>query len=239
VFARLTASQIRNSLGCAAALCSAAVALSPATALADATAPAGCEAEKFSQPFAAFNDFNYYKLVPGGEFNNSAAEGWLLSGGAQVVTATRPDGTSRGVLDLPSGSEAISPLITVTLQDRTARVWARDLKGGGVKVSVSYLGTDSWVHPKDVGHIHGQGSSWTLATPFNVQPQTAGPEEGVRKVRFVIDADGKNNETQLFALWVDPRMIGDSQYAGGCGAGSGSSGALIRGATGESPQGVG
>jgi hypothetical protein len=237
VFARLTASQIRHSIGCAATLSCAAVALSAAPALANATAPAGCEAEKFSQPFAAFKDFNYYKLVPGGEFNGPS-ENWVLTGGARVTQATRPNGTAGGVLDLPAGSEAISPLINVTLQDRTARVWVRDLQGaGGVKVSVSYVGTSSFVHPKDSGHVHGQQSAWTLATPFNVQPQTAGSEEGVRKMRFVFDAEAKNSDTQLFALWVDPRMIGNSQYGGsGCG---GNSGARVRGATGESPQGIG
>jgi len=222
VLPRPTTSKFGRQLGWTAGVCFAAASLSASPALASSTQPttAACDAQKYSQPFTAFKDFNYYTLAPGGEFNSSS-EGWTLSGGAEVIQTTRPSGAAGGVLDLPAGSQAISPPQPITLQDRTARVWVRDASGAeGVSVSVSYLNTDTWLRPKNVGRVHGQHSSWTLSTPFNTQPETAGPEEGVRIVRFVFEA-AKNNETQLFGLWVDPRMRGESRMAVGalgCGA---------------------
>jgi len=242
VLTRPTTSKFRQQLGWTAGLCFALVSLSASPALASSVAPttAPCETPKYSQPFTPFNDYNYYVLAPGGEFNSSS-EGWTLNGGAQIIQTGRPSAATGGVLDLPGGSQAISPPEPITLDDRTARVWVRNLKGGeGVKVSVSYLNTDSWLRPKDVGHVHGQHSSWTLSEPINTQPQTAGPEEGVRIVRFVFEA-GKANETQLFGLWVDPRHIGDSRFSNGTQpACESSKGTLVRGVTqGGSPGGVG
>ena len=201
----------------------------PATAVAGE--PTACEAHAYSQPFTAFNDFNYYKLVQGGNFN-SPAEGWELSGGAQIIHTTRPDGSTGGVLNIAGGARAVSPPVPVTLLDPTARVWVRDVKGAeGVAVSVAYAGTNTALQPKNVGHVHGQHDSWTLSTPFNVQPQTAGPEEGVRIVRFHFDAGGRTNDTELYGLWVDPRMRGESRMPtqGGCGS---IGGTLIRGSEG-------
>jgi hypothetical protein len=234
---RSTPSRFKPQLGWTAGVCCALLGLSAAPAPAVAGEPTACEAHSYSQPFAAFNDLNYYKLVPGGEFN-SPAEGWELSGGAQIIQTVRPDGTTGGVLDVPAGSQAISPPEPVTLNDPTARVWVRDVEGGeGVKVSVAYANTKTALHPKDVGHLHGQHSSWTLSNPFNIQPQIGGSEEGVRIVRFVFDA-GKKGDTQLFGLWVDPRMHGESRLMyGACGSVGGT---LVRGATagGETQGGV-
>jgi hypothetical protein len=214
---RLATSKFKRQLSCSAGVCFAFLSLSAASALADTSAPEGCAAQSFSQPFTAFHDFNYYKLVHGGEFNGPF-EGWVLKGGAHIIQTTRPDGTTGGVLDMPAGSRAIAPPVGVTLQDRTARVWVRDVKGAeGVDAKVAYPYTNSWQYPQSVGHVHGQHTSWTLSTPFNVQPQIAGSKEGLRIVRFVFDASA-TDETQLFALWVDPRMREESALA--CGAGS-------------------
>jgi hypothetical protein len=196
--------QLAGSAGaCLALLC-----LSAAPALAFSGTPEECE--EISQPFVAFKDLNYYKLVPGGEFNNPS-EGWELSGGAQVIKTTRPDGTTGGVLDVPGGAKAVSPPMEVTLQDPTARVWVRDVTGAeGVEVSVSYANTATAAHPKGVGRVHGQQTGWTLPTPFTTQPQIAGSQEGTRSVRFVLTA-GRSNDTQLYGLWVDPRMRGEGR----------------------------
>ena len=236
------------------------LAAAPAAALAGE--PTGCSALPYGQPFAPFKDYNYYWLVPGGEFK-SASEGWELSGGAQIVQTTRPDGTTGGVLDVPGGGQAISPTVQVTLKMPTARVWVRDITGAeGVATSVAYEGTNTWSHPKDVGHVHGQHTSWTLSNPIQVQPQTAGSQEGPRTMRFVFNSGGKSNDTQLYGLWVDPRMREEARAFGamgcvapettppsggttsGTGGSSGSiqglGGTLIRGASGgeETPVGV-
>src|SRR5690242_11511361 len=64
------------------------------------SAAALCPGQTFSQPFAALGDYNSYTLVPGSEFNNPP-EGWELSGGARVVPATLPNGSSGSALELP------------------------------------------------------------------------------------------------------------------------------------------
>jgi len=164
--------------GCVAGFCLVLLGLSAAPALAAGsppTTPTSCEGQTFSQPFTAQNDFNYYTLVPGGEFN-SASEGWTLSRGAQIVQTTRPNAATGGVLNLPSGSRAVSPPVCVTLQYQTARVWVRNVRGAAaVTVGVAYAGTPTATNPKAVGQVHGQQSSWTLSEPFNLEPQIAGP----------------------------------------------------------------
>jgi len=190
-------------------LCIALLGLSAAPALAAGSSPAtsaGCEGQTFSQPFTAENDFNYYTLVHGGEFN-SASEGWTLSRGAQIVQATRPNAATGGVLNLPSGARAVSPTVCVTLQYPTARVWVRSVRGAAaVTVGVAYAGTPTATNPQAVGQLHGQQGSWTLSEPFNLEPQIAGSGEGPREVRFVFVAGGLISDFQLYGLWVDPRM---------------------------------
>jgi hypothetical protein len=162
-----------------------------------------CENQVFSQPFASLGDANYYTLAPGGEFN-SASEGWVLSGGAHIVKAARPNGSSGGVLSMPAGSEATSPPICVTLEYAKARVWLRGAESGKpLTVAVSYPETRSAAKPKRVGQLTGQKSSWTLSQPFAVKPELAGSEEGTREVRFILTA---RSEAQLYGMWVDPRM---------------------------------
>jgi len=185
--------------------------LSVAPALAAASssspAPATCAGQTFSQPFAAFGDSNYYTLVPGGEFN-SPSEGWALYNGARIVNTTRPNGSTAGVLDLPSGALAVSPPVCVTPEYPTARVWVRDVRGSeGVATAVAYVGTKFTVTaPQNVGRVLGQQTGWTPSNPINIQPQTGGGAEGTREARFVFLALGRSNETQLYGLWVDPRM---------------------------------
>src|SRR5207248_3255737 len=140
-------------------------------------------------------------------------------------------------------------------------VWVRNVTGAeGVAASVAYEGTSTWSHPKDVGHVHGQHTSWTLSNPIQIQPQTGGSEEGPRSMRFVFNSGGKRNDTQLYGLWVDPRMREESRPIGtacvtpetnpspggtssGTGGSSGSTpslgGTLIRGASGGEETQVG
>ncbi len=215
---RPTASKLPFRLGSALGLVAFLLSISAAPALARgaAKAPAEketatavsarCEGQTFSQPFAALGDSNYYTLAPGGEFNSSS-EGWELSGGAQIVKTARPDGTSGGALNMPSGSKAVSPSICVTLQYPTARVWVRNVEGdGSVDVAVAYAGTKTETNAKDVGHVQGQQTTWTLSNPFNVQPQIAGKTEETRQVRFVFTAGGKRSDFQIYGLYIDPRM---------------------------------
>jgi hypothetical protein len=205
---RPTAAKITRKLICAAGLCLGLLGFSATSALAaTSTEAATCEGQSFSQPFSALKDSNYYTLVEGGEFN-SASEGWELSNGAQIIEGIRPDGSTGGVLDLPSGAVAVSPATCVTLLYPTARTSVRNVTGAeGVSVGVAYAGTNRTVSaPQNVGQVHGQQDDWTASNPFNVQPKIAGHDESTREARFVFKAGGKTSEFQLYGVYVDPRM---------------------------------
>jgi hypothetical protein len=188
------------------------VGLSTTPALAASTAPApsssssACPGQTFSQPFTAYNDVNYYTLNPGGDFVNATQAGWKLSGGAEIVKTTRPDGTTGTVLNLPSKAQAISAPMCVTLEYQTARVFVRNVKGSeGVAVSLAYANTSTANKPQFTGTIYGKAGSWAPSEPFNVQPEIAGSKEGPREVRFVFVAGGSASDFQLYDLYVDPR----------------------------------
>jgi hypothetical protein len=205
---RPTASTITRKLTCAAAVCLGLLGFSASSAVAEiAPATATCEGQFFSQPFASLKDSNYYTLVEGGEFN-SPAEGWELSNGAQIIEGARPDASTGGILDLPSGAVAVSPPVCVTLLYPTARMYVRNVKGAeGVSVGMAYAGTNRTVSlPQNVGQVHGAHNDWTASSPINVQPQIAGPAESTREARFVFKAGGKTSEFQLYDVYVDPRM---------------------------------
>ncbi|HEX3432841.1 MAG TPA: hypothetical protein VHT25_02140 [Solirubrobacteraceae bacterium] len=164
-----------------------------------------CPGQTFSQPFEALKDSNYYTLVEGSEFNGPE-EGWELNNGAQIVEGTRPDGSTGGVLELPSGSYAVSPPVCVTLQYPTARGYIEAVQGGGgVTVGVYYAGSKPAGQP--VGQLNAKvGKGWELSAPFNVKPQLGGSQEGVREVRFIYANTTRSSDFHVSGLYVDPRM---------------------------------
>jgi hypothetical protein len=166
-----------------------------------------CPGQTFAQPFEALKDSNYYTLVEGSQFNGPE-EGWELQNGASVVEGTRPEGSAGGVLDLPSGSYAVSPVVCVTLQYPTARAWVQNVEGGGgVTVGVYYAGAKSGPMGQPVGQLNAKkNAGWELSNPFNVKPQLAGSEEGTREVRFIFANTTKSSDFHLSGLYVDPRM---------------------------------
>jgi hypothetical protein len=172
-----------------------------------------CPGQTFAQPFMGIGDSNYYTLVQGSEFN-APSEGWELLGSAKLVTGPRPDGSAGSALNLPSGSVAISPPVCVTLQYPTARIWTRGSEGDrNLVVAVAYANTKTMSKPKVLGAItpasnpqSGQQTAWSLSAPFNVQPELGGTVEAARQVRFVFSAGKGHSDTQLYGLFVDPRM---------------------------------
>jgi hypothetical protein len=163
-----------------------------------------CSDPVFSQPFLPFGDSNRYMLVPGQSLDNFDGGGWQLSGGATIAPTTLADGTTGSVLDLPSGAEAVSPIICATSSYPVARTMVRDVKGSeGVFFYVSYEGTSTWSTPKNTGQVHGNNTSWTLATPVNMQPYNV---SGWQPVRITLIPGGKSSDFQIYNLYVDPRM---------------------------------
>jgi hypothetical protein len=166
----------------------------------------GCSAPQLSQPFLSAKDSNWYTLVPGQSTDNFAGGGWTLSGGAQVTGAQLADGQTGSVLDLPSGSSAVSPPMCVSSDYPTARTMVRDVVGSqGVHISVSYAGTKTGDQPQNVGQVHGQQADWTISNSFNVHP---GKLPGWHLVQFTLTPGGQNSDFQVYNFWVDPRMCG-------------------------------
>ena len=165
---------------------------------------AQCSQPEYVQPFLAAGDSNWYTLPPGESYNNFTGHGWQLSGGAKLVTTTLGNGSQSSVLDLPSGSKAVSPIVCVTSEYPTARALVRNVKGAeGVFFYVEYEGTNTWNNPKNTGQIHGNNTEWTLVTPVNLQPENTA---GWQPMRITLVPGGRTSEFQVYNLYVDPKM---------------------------------
>ncbi|MDQ6816833.1 MAG: hypothetical protein M3018_05420, partial [Actinomycetota bacterium] len=90
------------------------------------TSTSGCSAPQLSQPFLSASDLNWYTLLPGESPDAFVGSGWTLTGGANIVTTQLADGHIGSVLDLPSGSMAISPVVCVQSDYTSARTLMRN-----------------------------------------------------------------------------------------------------------------
>ena len=161
-----------------------------------------CSEPMLTQPFLAWGDRNWYTIVPGESPDSFGGAGWTLSGGAKLVQTTLYDGTSGYVLDLPSGSRAVSPTLCVSSNYPTARTMVRNVVGSeGVFFYVSYAGTQTWNTPKNTGQVHGNGTAWTLSDPVNIQPSNS---TGWQLVQFTFIPGGQHSEFQIYNFYVDP-----------------------------------
>lgn len=192
-----------SSLGAlAAVLASAAFTALPAQATTLDTS--WCPSPTLTRLLLPFGDGNYYTTMPGESVDKFDGTGWTLSGGAKVITTTLANGKTTSVLDLPSGSQAVSPLICVANNYPTARSMVRDVVGSeGVFFYVAYEGTNTWTTPKNTGQFHGGGTAWSLSGSINLQPYNV---TGWQPVRFVLKAGGTKSDFQVYNLYVDPRM---------------------------------
>src|ERR1035438_7703870 len=80
-----------------------------------------CTTPVFSQPFLSWQDTNSYTLVSGQSADNFSGAGWVLSGGASLVTTTLADGRT--------GS---AQLVRTPKTPEEARKQVRELKAKGV-----------------------------------------------------------------------------------------------------------
>lgn len=182
--------------------------LAAGTAGAATTTPvdtSSCSNPLLSQPFLFAGDQNWYTLAPGQSPDNFDGTGWTLSGGAKLVTTTLADGRTGSVLDLPSGSRAVSPTTCVSAAYPVARTMMRNVVGSeGVFFYVSYEGTSTWTTPKNTGQVHGAGTAWTVSGYVNLQPSGA---SGWQLVRFTFIPGGTTSRFQVYNFYVDPHML--------------------------------
>jgi hypothetical protein len=146
-----------------------------------------------------------YAALPGEKWDSmGTGSGWVLSGGAKFVTATLADGKKGTVLDLPSGSQAVSPSVCVTNTYPASRTEIKDVAGTlGVNISVAYMGMSGWGGAQATGSVTGVGTGWTLPTAFDMKPSSV---SGWQLARFTVTAQGASSEYQLSNFYVDPRM---------------------------------
>jgi hypothetical protein len=165
--------------------------------------PLQCEVQLFSQPFLFVNDSNNYVLVPGETPGNFNGTGWTLSGGARVVRSTLADGSTGGVLELPGGSQAVTPTFCVTNEYPTARAMMQSVVGAqGIYFYVSYEGTATWTSPKNTGSIKGATSEFVPTGSVNMQPLNIG---GWQRVRVTLVPGGNSLSLyRLYNLYIDP-----------------------------------
>jgi len=203
--------------------------LAAAPAMADTSS---CSDPVLTQPFTAFNDQNYYMLVPGESADNFDGGGWTLTGGASVTTTTLADGSSGSVLDLPSGATAVSPDVCVNSNYPTARTMVNDVAGfGAVLFSVSYQGPAPAAAPPPgsaaapppgpgpgAGSYQGPGpgsrwlrgagpgGGWSLSNPLQLNAPNVADWE-IAHFRFT-SIGSQNSDFQLYDFYVDPYSRG-------------------------------
>jgi hypothetical protein len=102
------------------------------------TPVAPCTTRSEVTPFVAWGDSADYFLVPNGNFANGSTD-WNLSGGASVVDGGAPFGVtpvSSHSLALPSGSQAISETMCVTVGEEDIRMFVDnpDVQGSTLHV---------------------------------------------------------------------------------------------------------
>ena len=198
-------SQRSLALGVLLTACLAMPAQATAATTANTVDTSACAMGALSQPFLSWNDTNEYELMPGESADRFAGTGWTLSGGAQIITTQLADGTIGQVLNLPSGSKAVSPTICVQTNFPIARTMVRDVKGSeGVFVYLSYEGTNTWSNPQNTGQVHStSGTAWALSGAINLQSQNG---TGWEPLKLTFVAGGNTSDFQLYNLYLDPKM---------------------------------
>jgi hypothetical protein len=189
----------------------AALGAAPAQAATTPVDTSMCTTPVFSQPFLSWQDTNSYTLVSGQSADNFSGAGWVLSGGASLVTTTLADGRTGSVLDLPTGSQAVSPTICVASDYPDARMMVSNLSGssgGKMDFAVSYAGTSSATTPQQTGTFkttgnQGVSGNWLLSAPADMQPGSA---PGWQPMQITLTPSGpKKTDFQIYNLYVDPR----------------------------------
>jgi hypothetical protein len=178
----------------------AAASTTPAQA-ANAPSSSSCSTPSVSQVFLGWGDTNWYTLVPGESLDNFAGTGWTLSGGARLVSQKLYDGKTGYVLDMPSGSKAVSPLVCIGNGYPIAKTLIRNLAGtsDGVAFTPFDLTTN-----KQQGTMQLRGSTaWSLSPPVNVLP---GAVSGWHIMQFTYVAGGRTSDFQIYDFAVDPHM---------------------------------
>ena len=186
----------RSCLGFAAAV--GLFAAGPASPAMASTTACSAPVPSLTQPFLAWGDANQYNLAAGQSPDNFNGSGWTLTGGASITTTTLADGSTGQVLNLPSGSKAISPTVCMNQSAASMHTMIRNVVGSeGVFVYVSYTGASGF---KNVGQVHGQQANWTASDQVNASSGTTGWQQA----QFEFVSGGTTSDFQLYNFYVNP-----------------------------------
>lgn len=87
-----------------------------------------CDGAELSQPFAAWNDSNFYKPAPGGNVEGSLT-GWTFTGGAKKVAANSPFSSGSGAISIPAGGSVTTAGTCVNAAYPTLRFFTKSSGG--------------------------------------------------------------------------------------------------------------
>jgi hypothetical protein len=161
-----------------------------------------------STPFTTWNDWASYYLVPNGGVENGST-GWSLSGGASVVYGNEPFlPTGFHSLSLPSGSQAVSPVVCIGPDDPVLRMFVED-KGGtdsGLRVRVYWYGLLNILLGVSDYATFAPGTAWA---PSSTVPTVGGvnvliPLLGSTSARIVLTPLGSGSQWNADDLYIDP-----------------------------------
>ncbi len=162
---------------------------------------AGCNSPSYTltQPYLSLGDSNWYTLTPGQTVDSFNGAGWTLTGGAKIVTTTLADGTTGSVLDLPPGSQAVSPAMCVDSGFPTARgTLLQQSNGPGMRVSVAYAGGAGG---QSSGVVNG-GPTWSVSRAIQLH---ASDLSGWQDGQYTFAAPSNGGNVELYDFYVDPR----------------------------------
>jgi hypothetical protein len=173
-----------------------------------------CSAPLIERPFVRFGDRREYVMAPDGSFEGAALPGWGLARGATRVTEPDPvdlgasDGA--GLLALPKGASAISPVMCVDLDYPTFRLLTKAVTGkdsAELKIEIVYPDAPApqWVELAkfDGYQFTPAGAGWRLTSDMDMKPDLGGNAFGFRRVAFRFTA--LSGGWRIDDLYVDPR----------------------------------
>jgi hypothetical protein len=169
-----------------------------------------CDNATLTQPFLSSGDSNYYKLMPGGDFEGSLS-GWTLSGKASKVAGSETFGATGSVgkysINLPAGSSITSPYTCVDLAYPTFRFFARN-NGLLSTMLVSIVYKAPLLGPTTVPiGIVGLSTSWQPSAPMLTLSAVEGIVNGLltgKNPEIALKFTAVTGDSQIDDVYVDP-----------------------------------
>jgi hypothetical protein len=173
-----------------------------------------CDAEKATQPFAPYGDFNLYAEVVNGSFDDGLT-GWKVTGKSAEVVET----DAGPALEIVGGTKVLSPAICFDETRPHARMFTRilaaeDVKDteGIVQVQVAYDRVKGGIKRIKVGEFDQTASSTEAFTPSpemntaltDVRKHVEPDADGNRWFKFQFKVKG-HATWQFDDLFIDPR----------------------------------